>query len=200
VKSRRGAPKRINTEGFACPNRRGSYYRNTEAHVHALVGNGTHGKAERIQTLRCQACHTTFTARRHRLYRTGESDHPSWGAALARRRPASGAAVPTASGQSGMVASLLPFCTPSRSSAGEACAGACARWQIGGATLPAANNGDGSRENQPTMDGSLSARLPLVAGLCLSGTEARCGAVSCRWDMGEGDCSKTRLELCLRKK
>jgi len=35
-----------------------------------LVGDGKHGHAEQIQTFRCQACHTTFTARRHTpLYR-----------------------------------------------------------------------------------------------------------------------------------
>ena len=59
VKSRRGAPKRINTEGFACPNRQCSYFGNTDAREHALVGDGKHGKAERIQTFRCQACRTT---------------------------------------------------------------------------------------------------------------------------------------------
>jgi IS1 family transposase len=70
VKSRRGAPKRIPTEGFACPNRQCSYFGNTDARVHALVGDGKHGQAERIQTFRCQACRTTFTARRHTpLYR-----------------------------------------------------------------------------------------------------------------------------------
>jgi transposase-like protein/IS1 family transposase len=63
VKSRRGAPKRVNTEGFACPNRKCLYSGITDAHVHALVGDGTHGHAERIQTFRCQACHTTFSAR-----------------------------------------------------------------------------------------------------------------------------------------
>src|SRR3712207_2401050 len=69
-KSRRGAPKRIPTDGFACPNRRCSYYRMTDAHIHALVGDGTHGKQERIQTFRCQACGTTFSARRDTpLYR-----------------------------------------------------------------------------------------------------------------------------------
>jgi IS1 family transposase len=36
----------------------------TDAHMHALVGDGKHGQAERIQTFRCQACRTTFTARR----------------------------------------------------------------------------------------------------------------------------------------
>jgi len=60
VKSRRGAPKRVNTEGFACPNQQCPYFGITDAQVHALVGDGKHGHAERIQTFRCQACHTTF--------------------------------------------------------------------------------------------------------------------------------------------
>ena len=63
VKSRRGAPKRVNTEGFACPNRTCPYSGITDADIHALVGDGKHGKAERIQTFRGQACHTTFSAR-----------------------------------------------------------------------------------------------------------------------------------------
>ena len=70
VKSRRGAPKRIDTQGYACPNPKCSYFANTEAQVHALVGDGKHGRLERIQTFRCQACHSTFTARRDTpLYR-----------------------------------------------------------------------------------------------------------------------------------
>ena len=69
-KSRRGAPKRIDTEGFACPNQECTYFGNTDAHVHALVGDGTHGRAEPIQTFRCQACRTMFTSRRNTpLYR-----------------------------------------------------------------------------------------------------------------------------------
>jgi len=69
-KSRRGAPKRIATQGFACPNRTCTYYRITDAQIHALVGDGAEGKVERIQTLRCQACHTTFSTRRDTpLYR-----------------------------------------------------------------------------------------------------------------------------------
>ena len=76
VKSRRGAPKRVNTEGFACPNRKCLYSGITDAHIHALVGDGTHGHAERIQTFRCQACRTTFTARRHTpLYRLKTPSH-----------------------------------------------------------------------------------------------------------------------------
>jgi IS1 family transposase len=70
VKSRRGAPKRIATQGFACPNRTCMYFRITDAKIHALVGDGAQGKVERIQTLRCQACHTTFSTRRDTpLYR-----------------------------------------------------------------------------------------------------------------------------------
>ena len=70
VKSRRGAPKRILTEGFACPNRACRYFGITDATRHALVGDGKHGQAERIQTFRCQACRITFTSRRDTpLYR-----------------------------------------------------------------------------------------------------------------------------------
>jgi transposase-like protein len=65
MKSRRGAPKRVNTEGFACPNPKCPYFGSTDDQIHALVGDGKHGRAEQIQTFRCQACLTTFTARRH---------------------------------------------------------------------------------------------------------------------------------------
>jgi hypothetical protein len=76
VKSRRGAPKRIDTAGFACPNQQCAYFGITDAHIHALVGDGKHGQAERIQTFRCQACRTTFTARRDTpLYRLKTSSH-----------------------------------------------------------------------------------------------------------------------------
>lgn len=63
LRSRRGRPKLIPTQGFACPNHAGDYYGITAAAVHALVGAGHHGTAERSQTSRCQACQTTCTAR-----------------------------------------------------------------------------------------------------------------------------------------
>ena len=63
-KRRRGAPNRIPTDGFACPNHACWYHGITNAQVHALVGDGTHGTHARIQTFRCQACGPTFTARR----------------------------------------------------------------------------------------------------------------------------------------
>jgi IS1 family transposase len=66
----------VNTEGYACPNRTCLYWGITDAHIHALVGDGTHGGAERIQTFRCQACHTTFSARRDTpLYRLKTPSH-----------------------------------------------------------------------------------------------------------------------------
>ncbi len=76
VKSRRGAPKRVNTEGFTCPNPQCTYFGNTDAHFHALVGDGKHGQAERIQTFRCQECRSTFSARRDTpLYRLKTPSH-----------------------------------------------------------------------------------------------------------------------------
>jgi IS1 family transposase len=64
VKSHRGAPKHVNTHGYACDNRACLYFGVTDSQVHALVGDGSHGKRERIQTLRCQACGATFSSRR----------------------------------------------------------------------------------------------------------------------------------------
>jgi hypothetical protein len=76
VKSRRGAPKRIPTEGFACPNQQCPYFGITDAHIHALVGDGKHGRTEQIQTFRGPACRTTFTARRNTpLYRLKTPSH-----------------------------------------------------------------------------------------------------------------------------
>jgi hypothetical protein len=76
VKSRRGAPKQIPTEGYACPNQQCAYFGITDAHIHALVGDGKHGQAERIQTFRGPACRTTFSARRHTpLYRLKTPTH-----------------------------------------------------------------------------------------------------------------------------
>jgi len=76
VKSRRGAPKRVKTEGYSCPNQQCVYFGNTDASFHALVGDGKHGRAERIQTFRCQACRTTFTSRRDTpLYRLKTPSH-----------------------------------------------------------------------------------------------------------------------------
>ena len=56
---------RVNTEGYACPNRNCPYFGITDAHLHALVGDGKHGQVERIQIFRGPACRITFTARLH---------------------------------------------------------------------------------------------------------------------------------------
>jgi hypothetical protein len=70
VKSRRGAPKRIHTEAYACPNLECKYRNVTDSRVHGLVGYGHYGRAEPIQDLFCQACRHKLTVRRHTpLYR-----------------------------------------------------------------------------------------------------------------------------------
>ncbi len=70
VKSLRGRPKFIDTEGYACRNPECRYRTMADARVHALVADGTHGKHNPIQDFRCQACGHKFSARRDTaLYR-----------------------------------------------------------------------------------------------------------------------------------
>jgi IS1 family transposase len=62
-RSRRGAPRRIPTQGYAC-RRLGCLYEGiTDAAVHALVADGHHGQSDRIQDFRCAACGSKVTAR-----------------------------------------------------------------------------------------------------------------------------------------
>jgi hypothetical protein len=70
VKSKKGRKKRIRTQNYFCSNQKCDYYLITDQKVHALVGDGTHGKYELIQDFLCQACQTKFTCRKHTvLYR-----------------------------------------------------------------------------------------------------------------------------------
>jgi IS1 family transposase/transposase-like protein len=64
VKSARGRPKRLSTEGYACPKQTCPYYGIADGQIHALVGNGYHGTTDRIQDFVCQACGTKVSARR----------------------------------------------------------------------------------------------------------------------------------------
>lgn len=69
-KGRGGPKKKIQTEGFFCPNKSCEYDGIREQAIHALVGYGQHGKCEAIQDFLCQACGKKFTARRNTiLYR-----------------------------------------------------------------------------------------------------------------------------------
>jgi hypothetical protein len=69
-RSRRGRKKASVTEGYACDNTQCRNYGITDPAIHALVADGHHGKYERIQDLKCQACGYKFTVRRHTvLYR-----------------------------------------------------------------------------------------------------------------------------------
>jgi IS1 family transposase/transposase-like protein len=62
-RSRRGAPRRIPTQGYACRRPGCPYYGVTDALVHALVADGHHGRSDRIQDFVCQACGSKVTAR-----------------------------------------------------------------------------------------------------------------------------------------
>jgi hypothetical protein len=65
-----GRTKKIQTEGYFCPNKSCEYYGITEEAIHALVGYGKHGKQEEIRDFKCQACGKKFTARKNTiLYR-----------------------------------------------------------------------------------------------------------------------------------
>ena len=63
-KSPRGRKKRLDTNGFACPNEACVYFGETDASRHALVGHGKIGQDKTIQRLRCAACQITFSCRK----------------------------------------------------------------------------------------------------------------------------------------
>jgi hypothetical protein len=62
-RSRRGAPRRIPTQGFACRRPGCRYEGITDAAVHALVADGRHGRSDWIQDFRCQACGSKVSER-----------------------------------------------------------------------------------------------------------------------------------------
>jgi transposase-like protein len=63
-KSRRGRPKTLDSEGYACLYPGCVYFLETDATRHALIGDGKRGAEHGIQQWHCQACGHTFTARR----------------------------------------------------------------------------------------------------------------------------------------
>jgi transposase-like protein/IS1 family transposase len=73
-KQKRGAPKRLSSEGLACPCRECQYFGITSEAIHALVGYGKIGKHTLIQRWRCQACGATFSCRRGTLLYYLKSD------------------------------------------------------------------------------------------------------------------------------
>jgi IS1 family transposase/transposase-like protein len=62
-RSRRGAPRRIPTEGYACRHPGCPYVGITDARIHALIAAGRQGRTDRIQQFRCQACGAKVSAR-----------------------------------------------------------------------------------------------------------------------------------------
>jgi len=61
---RRGAPRRIATEGYAGQTPGCLYAGITDSQVHALVADGHHGRTDHIQDFTCQACGHRVSARR----------------------------------------------------------------------------------------------------------------------------------------
>jgi hypothetical protein len=83
IKSRRGARHPRDERGLCLPKVRASTPGSPMRRSMRLLGDGSHGRAERIQTFRCQACRTTFSARIHTpLYRLKT---PSCQVALVRK-------------------------------------------------------------------------------------------------------------------
>jgi hypothetical protein len=108
----------------------------------------------------------------HRLHRAAESDHPAWNSRAGSSHLGYLSADPTPFSSSGVVARVLPFCAPPCLAAGSTHAASRTRWQASGATVPAADASDGSRQNPSTMDGMRGALLPLAAGFRLSAVQA----------------------------
>ena len=130
----------------------------------------------------------------HRLYRTGESDGPSWRLISGTPHLGHGPASPTPPSASRVVARLLSCCASSRITTSGARAAARARWQTGGSTLPAAYSSDGSRQNQPTMDDAGGALLPIAASFRLRGSQAKCGCSIMPWEVDERASRSRRME------
>jgi len=64
-KSRRGRPKRVESDGYCCTNEACAYYGITDSSLHALVSHGRRGKTESVQYWKCEACQKVTTARRN---------------------------------------------------------------------------------------------------------------------------------------
>ncbi len=62
-RSRRGAPRRIATEGYACRTPGCPYAGITDGQIHALVADGHHGRTDHIQDFVCQACGSRVSSR-----------------------------------------------------------------------------------------------------------------------------------------
>ena len=76
VKSRRGAPKRVNTEGFACPNQQCPYFGITDAHIHASFWGWQAWPGRTDPDLSLSVLPHHVTARRHTpLYRLKTPSH-----------------------------------------------------------------------------------------------------------------------------
>jgi hypothetical protein len=107
---------------------------------------------------RLTALSTLLVLERHRA---DESDGPPWNSRAGSSHVGHGAAVPTAAGQFGMVASVLSRMShPYASLRVTLVQPAAARGQMSGTTLPTAYSSHGSLQNPSTMDGARCSLAP----------------------------------------
>src|SRR5262249_11462442 len=119
------------------------------------------------RSLGCLTSDGLLRAAEHGFYRAGESDHPTWDSGAGSSHLGHGAADSTLVGSPGVVARLLSLRASSRIATSGARGAPSTRGQTSGATLPATDSSHGSRQNEPTMDGSRSALVSLAVGFCL---------------------------------
>ena len=152
-------------------------------HAHDAPGNT--GRSHR----RLTETGPLWTAQ-HRLYRTGESDRPSWGGSAGSPHVGQRTTVSSSLGPSAVVAGLLSFCASPHITTSGIRTAPRARWQTSGATLSPANASDGSGKNPSTMD---SGRGPLFAPAAdpmlsqLRALEARKGSTTWQRRLSEAE-------------
>jgi transposase-like protein/IS1 family transposase len=65
IRCPRGAKKRLDSEGVACPNPNCVYFGCSVESIHAMVACGVRGKTDQIRRWKCQACGTSVSERKY---------------------------------------------------------------------------------------------------------------------------------------
>ena len=126
------------------------------------------------RSLDCITGYGLHRAAEHCFYRASQSDGPPWNSRAGSSHLGDGSAVSTPARPPGVVARLLSFRSSPCSSASGTGPTTSTRGQPAGSTLPAANSGDGSRQNPSTMDSARGALSPLSDRFPLRAREIKC--------------------------
>jgi hypothetical protein len=68
-RGRCGRRKSFSTEGYFCSNKGCEYYGIRDERIHALVGDGSHGKHQEIRDLKYQVCQKKFQTHKYRAWK-----------------------------------------------------------------------------------------------------------------------------------